>query len=430
MMKRTAQDVISFVEENNIKFVRLAFFDVFGVMKNISIMSSELKEAFEHGVSIVPSSIDGFEGTGTDLKLFPDPQTLRVLPWRPHNDGVVRLLCQIRRPDGTVYEGDVRNALKEAVSEAEQAGLEISTGLSCEFYLFKLDENGLPTRIPHDRAGYLDVAPLDKGENIRRRICLTLEEMGIHPLSSHHENGPGQNEIDFRYSDMLSAADDFVSFKSVVKTAAQKEVLYASFLPKPLPDSSGSGMHINLYIRENGQNIFMLQNGQMSKTAQSFIAGVLSHAAEMTVFFNPIPNSYARFGLFKAPDTIDWSFRNLNPLVRLPEAENPSARMDFRSPDSSCNPYLAFTMLIRAGLDGIRQQMPLPPMASAASTSAFLPETLSQASELAKNSRFVRDSLPEIIVSNYLDIISDTVIRSGQGGELKKLMEERYFEII
>jgi len=168
----------------------------------------------------------------------------------------------------------------------------------------------------------------------------------------------------------------------------------------------------------------------MSKTAQSFIAGVLSHAAEMTVFFNPIPNSYARFGLFKAPDTIDWSFRNLNPLVRLPEAENPSARMDFRSPDSSCNPYLAFTMLIRAGLDGIRQQMPLPPMASAASTSAFLPETLSQASELAKNSRFVRDSLPEIIVSNYLDIISDTVIRSGQGGELKKLMEERYFEII
>ena len=429
-MKHTAEDVLRFVEENDVKFVRLAFFDVFGVMKNISVMSSELKRAFEHGVSIVPSSIDGFEGAGTDLMLFPDPDTLRILPWRPHNGKVVRLLCDIKKPDGTDFGGDVRKALKTAVEHAKEAGLTIRAGLSCEFYLCMLDENGKPTRTPHDNAGYLDISPLDKGENIRRQICLTLEEMGIRPLSSHHENGPGQNEIDFRHSDVLSAADDFVTFKTVVKTAAQAEGLYASFLPKPLMDKSGSGMHINLYVQDSEGNLFQHGKDGMKKTAQHFIAGILHHASQITVFFNPIPNSYARFGLFKAPDTIDWSYQNLNPLIRLPESDAETARMDFRSPDPSCNPYLAFTMLIEAGLDGVRKEMPLPPSASAASNAEFLPETLKQASEIARNSEFVKEILPPMIFNNYLDIITDTVIRSGQGGELKRQMEERYFEII
>lgn len=430
MMKHTVEDVLRYVEENEVKFIRLVFFDVFGVMKNISIMSSELHNAFAHGVNIVSSGIDGFEAAGTDLLLFPDPATLRILPWRPQNGKVVRLLCDIRRPDGSLFEGNVRHVLQETITEAEEMGLQISAGLSCEFYLFRLDEDGMPTRIPHDKASYLDVAPLDKGENVRRRICLTLEEMGIRPLSSHHENGPGQNEIDFRRADLLTTADDFVTFKIVVKTAAQADGLFASFLPKPLTDKSGSGMHINLYISQDGKNIFTEENGQMCQTAQHFIGGVLQHAAESTVFFNPIPNSYSRFGLFKAPDTVDWSHDNLNPLVRLPESKTAMARMDFRSPDSSCNPYLAFTMLIKAGLDGIRQQTPLPPSASSGATSAFLPETLQQALNLAVTSEFVKNSLPETIYENYTDVIADTVLRSRQGGELKKQMEERYFEII
>ena len=429
-LKYTVKEVLQFVEENDVKFVRLVFFDIFGVMKNVSIMSQELERAFEFGVHVVSSSVDGFEGGSADLLLFPDPATLRVLPWRPQHGRVVRLLCDIKNPDGSAFEGDVRRVLKKAVERTEQAGFTCKVGLSCEFYLFKMDDQGNPTKTPHDNAGYLDVAPLDKGENVRRQICLTLEEMDMYPLSSHHESGPGQNEIDFKHSDLLSAADDFVTFKTVVKTAAAANGLYASFMPKPLPDKSGSGLHINLMLKKYGFNIFKDSGKGLSDNAGYFIAGVLKRASEMTAFMDPVLNSYARFGAYKAPDTIDWSYSDLNTLIRLPEAGTDRARMDFRSPDPSCNPYLAFALLLHAGLDGIENKYELQSSADVKDSNEKLPGSLAQALEAAKNSSFVKDILPGMIFENYIGIKTDIVNRSLHGTEFRQQIEDRYFEMI
>ena len=430
-MKFTVKEVLQFVEENDVKFVRLAFFDIFGIKKNISIMANELESAFEHGVSIVPSNIDGFGGAAnTDLLLFPDPATLKILPWRPQNGRVARLFCDIRNPDGSLFDGDVRSVLKKSVEKSEQMGFSSRVGLACEFYLFKLDDNGLPTRVPHDNAGYLDVAPLDKGENVRRQICLTLEEMEIDPLSSHHENGPGQNEIDFKHSDLLTAADDFVTFKDVVKTSAASNGLFASFMPKPLPHESGSGMHINLMLRKYGFNIFRDKGKGLSDTAKNFIAGVLDHAADMTVFFNPLPNSYARFGAYKAPDTVDWSYQGFNSLVRLPEYGTDNARMDFRSPDPSCNPYLAFSLLLYAGLDGIENGTELCLPTNGGAEPPKLPKSLAEAVDCAKNSAFIKKCLPPVIFENYLELKTEMISKSLQSSEQRRMLDERYFEII
>ncbi len=430
-LKFTVKEVLQFVEENDVKFVRLVFFDVFGIKKNISIMSDELESVFEHGANIVPSNIDGFGGTdNSDLLLFPDPSTIKILPWRPQNGRVARLLCDIKNPNGTPFEGDVRSVLKNAVDQAEQMGFYTRVGVACEFYLFRLDDNGLPTRIPHDNAGYLDVAPLDKGENVRRQICLTLEEMGIDPLSSHHENGPGQNEIDFRHSDLLSAADDFVTFKDVVKTSAASNGLFASFMPKPLPDKSGSGMHINLMLSKYGYNIFKDSGSGLNEHAQSFIAGILAHAAEMTVFFNPLSNSYARFGSHKAPDTVDWSYQGFHSLIRMPEVTTDQARVDFRSPDPSCNPYLAFALLLYAGMDGINQKMKLAPPAEDTHSSSKLPLSLDEAVRCAENSQFIQNCLPPMIYRNYLSMKSAEVKAALSSVEQRQQTEERYFEVI
>ena len=430
-MKFTVKEVLQFVEENDVKFIRLVFFDIFGVKKNISIMSQELEAVFENGVSIVQSNIDGFGcAANTDLLLFPDPTTLKVLPWRPQQGRVARLFCDVRNPDGTPFEADVRSVLKKAVEKAEQMGFTTRAGLACEFYLFKLDDEGSPTKLPHDNAGYLDVAPLDKGENVRRQICLTLEEMEIDPLSSHHENGPGQNEIDFKHSDLLSAADDFVTFKDVVKTSAASNGLFASFMPKPLPNKSGSGMHINLMLKKYGFNIFKDNGNGLSDTAKSFIAGVLKYAAEMTLFFNPISNSYARFGSYKAPATVDWSYQGFNSLVRLPEANTDKARIDFRSPAPSCNPYLAFALLLYAGLEGIEQKLTLCPPADSSTKPPTLPQSLSEAVEKAKNSEFIKSCLPPMIYENYLCIKTETVNRALLSAEERQQIEDRYFEVI
>ena len=430
-MKFTVKEVLQFVEENDVKFIRLVFFDIFGVKKNISIMSQELEAVFENGVSIVPSNIDGFGcAANTDLLLFPDPTTLKVLPWRPQQGRVARLFCDVRNPDGTPFEADVRSVLKKAVEKAEQMGFTTRAGLACEFYLFKLDDEGSPTKLPHDNAGYLDVAPLDKGENVRRQICLTLEEMEIDPLSSHHENGPGQNEIDFKHSDLLSAADDFVTFKDVVKTSAASNGLFASFMPKPLPNKSGSGMHINLMLKKYGFNNFKDNGNGLSDTAKSFIAGVLKYAAEMTLFFNPISNSYARFGSYKAPATVDWSYQGFNSLVRLPEANTDKARIDFRSPAPSCNPYLAFALLLYAGLEGIEQKLTLCPPADSSTKPPTLPQSLSEAVEKAKNSEFIKSCLPPMIYENYLCIKTETVNRALLSAEERQQIEDRFFEMI
>ena len=409
----TQQEVLQFVQENDVKFIRLAFCDIFGMMKNISIMAAELERAFDSGISFDASVVRGFMNVEeSDLLLFPVPATLEVLPWRPQQGRVARFFCEIRHPNGRHFNGDSRFLLQQTAEKMAGLGYRCQIGAECEFYLFEMDEHGQPTKIPHDQAGYLDIAPLDKGENVRREICLTLEEMGIRPESSHHEQGPGQNEIDFRYAEALLAADQLVTFKSVVKTIAAQNGLFASFLPKPLAHYSGSGMHINMSLAKNGVNIFRTDGQGHSPEAEHFIAGILSRITEITLFLNPLTNSYARFGQFEAPKYVTWSHQNRSQLIRIPAASGEQARMELRSADPACNPYLAFALLIEAGLEGIEQKRPLKAPSNfniyqaAAKQMAdvqALPATLAEAIAITKRSSFVKRVLPEHLVDKYIE---------------------------
>ena len=400
-MMYSVNEIMQYVAEEDVKFIRLAFCDVFGRQKNVSIMPQELKRAFEYGVVIDGSAIAGFGGdVQSDLLLHPDASTLAVLPWRPEHGHVIRMFCSVSLSDGTPFEADTRMLLRRAVMDAAKAGVSFAFGSEMEFYLFKLDENGEPTRIPHDCAAYMDIAPQDKGENVRREICLTLEQMGIMPESSHHEEGPGQNEIDFRYSDPLTAADDAITFRAVVNTIAALNGLSADFSPKPLNDSAGNGMHINISARSGDDRDVMPQ----------IIAGILKHISEITLFLNTVEDSYRRFGGFKAPRFISWSAQNRSQLIRIPAAAGEYRRAELRSPDPMCNPYLAFALLIWAGLDGIAQDMQLPPAANAnlyaapaeaAARYETLPETLAQARAAARSSALVAEHLPRAIIDSY-----------------------------
>lgn len=400
-MKYTAKDVIQYINEEEIKFIRLAFCDVFGRQKNISIAATELPRAFEYGIAFDASAIAGFgDETHSDLLLRPDPETLILLPWRPEQGQVVRMFCKVVYPDGRPFECDCRQLLKDTVALARERGLEFLFGAEQEFYLFKLDEKGEPTPEPYDRAGYMDAAPEDKGENIRREICLTLEQMGIWPESAHHEEGPGQNEIDFRYSDPITAADNAMTFQAIVKTVAYRNGLYADFSPKPLEGKPGSGFHINLSVRS--------QDGE--DHLGEVMAGVLDKVEEMTVFLNPTEGSYARFGSSKAPSYISWSRENRSQLVRVPAAMGEYRRVELRSPDSMANPYLAFALMIQAGLYGIEEKLELPApadinlyQADGKTLSAFrrLPQNLAVARKVAADSEFIRNCLPEGIRSCY-----------------------------
>lgn len=400
-MKYTAKDVIQYINEEEIKFIRLAFCDVFGRQKNISIAATELPRAFEYGIAFDASAIAGFgDETHSDLLLRPDPETLILLPWRPEQGQVVRMFCKVVYPDGRPFECDCRQLLKDTVALARERGLEFLFGAEQEFYLFKLDEKGEPTPEPYDRAGYMDAAPEDKGENIRREICLTLEQMGIWPESAHHEEGPGQNEIDFRYSDPITAADNAMTFQAIVKTVAYRNGLYADFSPKPLEGKPGSGFHINLSVRS--------QDGE--DHLGEVMAGVLDKVEEMTVFLNPTEGSYARFGSSKAPSYISWSRENRSQLVRVPAAMGEYRRVELRSPDSMANPYLAFALMIQAGLYGIEEKLELPApaninlyQADGETLSAFrrLPQNLAVARKVAADSEFIRNCLPEGIRGCY-----------------------------
>lgn len=389
-------EVMTFVEEEDVKFIRLAFCDIHGRQKNISIMPSELKRAFTYGVSFDASAVAGFgDVVKSDLFLHPDPSTLSVLPWRPSNGRVVRMFCDIKYPDGRRFEKDGRYILMQAVQKAKQAGISCFFGAEFEFYLFNLDDNGEPTDIPFDRAGYMDIAPDDKGENVRREICFNLLEMGISPESSHHEEGPGQNEIDFRYSTPLNAADNAVTFKSVVQTIARRNGLFADFSPKPLMHESGNGLHINVSVKaESGEDV-----------TESFMAGVLEHTVEMTAFFNPVAASYKRLGEKKAPKYVTWSHENRSQLIRIPAVKSEShRRIELRSPDPAANPYIAYALIIYAGLDGIKRNLkPAAPCncnlfnADSAVTDSLtnLPDTIEKARNIAKNSEFIKRVLPE-----------------------------------
>lgn len=412
-MTNTIQDVLEFVNENDVKFVRLAFCDLMGFEKNLSIMSSELQSAFEHGVSIDGSAIKGFcDVTRSDLLLFPDPTTLMVLPWRPGPGRVVKFYCDIKNPDRSDFLFDSRLLLKRAIKRCEAMGFVCKIGAECEFYLFKTDDNGEPTAEPLDKGDYLDISPIDKGANIRREICLCLEEMGLYPETSHHERGPGQNEIDFKFSDALPCADNFLSFKSVVKAIASRNGLFASFLPKPIPRESGSGLHVNISLSQNGLNIFKAIDNNQVKAAESFIAGILERIVEMTLFLNPIPNSYERFGSFEAPKYVSWSHQNRSQLIRIPAAtKQERVRMELRSPDPSLNPYLAFALIINAGLDGIEKKLILPPPQNIDFFKAneaelkdirILPGDLLNAIEIAEASDFVEKVVGKELVTNYI----------------------------
>ncbi len=410
-MDYTAEEVLQFVEENDVKFIRLAFCDLFGTLKNIAIMKNELPRAFEYGISFDASAVKGFMNVDEgDLHLIPDPSTLSVLPWRPQQGRVVRLFCDIYHDDGRPFEGNGRHMLHKSTERLSKMGLDCMIGPECEFYMFELDADGQPTKKPQDNAGYFDVAPKDKGENVRREICLFMEEMGLSPESSSHKQGPGQNEVDFRFSDALSAADHTIVFKSVVKTVAARNGLFASFMPKPIANRNGNGFHINLSLQKDGKNLFRA-GVPGHELAEHFIAGILRYVREMTLFFNPITNSYTRFGQFEAPRYVTWSQQNHSQLIRIPSASGPMARMELRSPDPCCNPYIAFALLLEAGMRGIETKMPLPPstdrVVSELSKQEIneieqLPLTLGEAIEVAKDSEFLRNILTERVLNEVL----------------------------
>ena len=400
-MKYSKEEVIQYVQEEDVKFIRLTFCDVFGKQKNISIMPEELPRAFEFGIAIDASAIAGFgDENHSDLFLHPDTDTLMPLPWRPEHGRVVRMFCNITYPDGKAFECDTRSILKKAIQDAQDAGFQFFFGAEQEFYLFTLDDNGNLTNEPYDNAGYMDIAPEDRGENIRREVCLILEQMGIQPESSHHEEGPGQNEIDFRYSDPLTAADNAMTFQTVVKTIARRNGLFADFSPKPLENKPGNGFHINISVKSSDNEGCM----------NYMIAGILDKTADMTVFLNPTENSYQRFGSNKAPKYISWSSENRSQLVRVPAAAGKYQRVELRSPDPSANTYLAFALLIYAILDAIQNKLepPIPAdinlyKANEDTLAKFkqLPGDFKSACAVAANSNFIKEHIPDVILDIY-----------------------------
>ncbi len=410
------QEVLQFVEENDVKFIRLVFCDLDGLQKNISIMPEQLETAFIDGIPFDASYIWGMADVSQcDLFLRPDPATISLLPWRPQQGRVARFYCTIEKPNGEVFEADTREILKKAVEDCRKMQLECTVGSECEFYLFKTDEDGNPTKEPLDQGSYFDMAPVDKGENVRRDICLALEGMGLHPEVSHHEQGPGQNEIDFRFSDLLSAADDFMSFKTTVKAVSAQNGLYASFLPKPIKNASGSGMHINLSLYKEGKNIFDPSN-PYKEISENFIAGVLDKIKEISLFLNPIANSYERFGEFEAPKYISLSSHDRSQLIRIPAASKGRCRMELRSPDPALNPYLAYALIVQAGLKGIEQGLtihtPIDPNTDSDNTIALkeLPHNINEAIKEAKNSSFVAEVIGKELLEKYISLKENSVV--------------------
>ena len=403
-MKYTKDEVIQYAKEEDVKFIRLTFCDVIGKQKNIAIMPDELPRAFEYGISFDASAISGFgDETHSDLLLHPEPESLMPFPWRPENGRVVQMFSKITHSDGTPFPCDTRSLLIQAIAEAKKSGFEFTFGAEQEFYLFHLNENGEPTTNPCDNAGYMDIAPEDHGENIRREICLTLEQMGIRPESSHHEEGPGQNEIDFRYADALAAADSTMVFQRVVKAIAYRNGMAADFSPKPLDNLPGNGFHINMSLRP------FTDEGDFS----CMIAGLLQHAKSMTAFLNPSEDSYKRLGSQKAPQYVSWSPENRSQLIRIPAAIGEYRRAELRSPDPMANPYLAFALMIYAALDGIERKLPLCEPSNINLYNASpdmllsyekLPSTFQEACKSAVSSSFIKKHLPSEIIAAFCRI--------------------------
>ncbi len=364
MSKYTKKDIIRLVEEEDVEFVRLQFTDIFGNLKNVAITSSQLGKALDNKCMFDGSAIEGFVRIEeSDMYLYPDYDTFAIFPWRPQQGKVARLICDVYRPNGQQFEGDPRHILKTVVKEAEQMGYVFNVGPECEFFLFHTDENALPTTITHEQAGYFDLGPADFGENARRDMVMTMEDMGFEIEASHHEISPAQHEIDFHYDEALKTADNIQTFRLTVKTIAKRHGLHATFMPKPKYGINGSGMHINMSLFKNGTNIF--QNEEdihgLSKEAYYFIGGILKHIKAITAITNPLVNSYKRLVPgYEAPTYIAWSAKNRSPLIRIPAVSGSGARIELRSPDPTSNPYLALAVCLKAGLEGIRDQITPP----------------------------------------------------------------------
>ncbi|MBF7083367.1 type I glutamate--ammonia ligase [Desulfallas sp. Bu1-1] len=364
MPEYTNDDVRSLVREYGVKFIRLQFTDIFGVLKNVSIPVEQLDKALNNELMFDGSSIEGFVRIEeSDMYLRPDPSTFVIFPWKPREGAVARLICDIYNADGTPFIGDPRNVLRRAIAEAEEMGYTMNVGPEAEFFLFHVDEEGKPTTITHDRAGYFDMTPVDLGENARRDMVMTLQQMGFEIEASHHEVAPGQHEIDFKYSNALDIADKVVTFKFVVRTIAQRHGLHATFMPKPIFGIAGSGMHLNQSLMKKGENAFFDPNtpSQLSRDCLYYIGGLMKHISAITAITNPTVNSYKRLvSGYEAPVYIAWSYRNRSPLIRVPAKRGQSTRIELRNPDPSCNPYLALAVCLKAGLDGIKNKIEPP----------------------------------------------------------------------
>ena len=406
-MGHTKEDIIRLVEDEEIEFIRMQFVDIFGQLKNVAITASQIEKAVNNQIMFDGSSIEGFTRINeSDQCLYPDLNSFTIFPWRPSQGKVARLICDVYNPDGTPFVGDPRGVLRRVLRRAQDMGFDtFNIGPELEFFLFETDEMGRATTITRDEAGYFDLGPLDHGESTRREVCMNLEEMGFEIEASHHECAIGQHEIDFKYVDAMDGADKIMTLKLAVKTLAQKNGLHATFMPKPVYGVAGSGMHLNMSLFKDGRNVFYDEGGQrqLSKTARSFIAGLLRHADGFTALTNPLVNSYKRLGAgYEAPRYKAWSSGNRSTLIRIPSVRGQSTRVELRSPDPSCNPYLAVAACLAAGLDGIAQGLEPPEeisgdvyamddAARAAQNIGALPETLKDALDAMEQDRLIMD---------------------------------------
>lgn len=417
MNRYTKEDVLRLVEDEDVEFIRLQFTDIFGTLKNVAITASQLERALDNQYMFDGSAIEGFARIEeSDMYLQPDLDTLEIFPWRPQQGKVARLICNVYRPDGEPSEGDSRSVLQNVLKEAAELGYTFVVGPECEFFLFNMDENGLPTTQTYDKAGYFDLGPLDLGENVRRDMVLNLEDMGFTIEASHHELAPGQHEIAVGYDEALTIADNIMTFKFTVKSIAKRHGMHATFMPKPIHGIHGSGMHINMSLCKDGKNVFADaedRNG-LSETAYHFMAGLMKHMKGMTLITNPLVNSYKRLVPgFEAPVHVAWSRANRSPLIRVPASRGESTRIELRSPDPCCNPYLTLALCLAAGLDGMKNKLEAP---QSVDRNIFameeeerdllgiekLPTTLGEAIAEFEKDDFVKCVLGEHITEKYL----------------------------
>ena len=405
-MSKQQEFVLRTIEERNIRFIRLWFTDVLGYLKSVAIAPAELANAFDEGIGFDGSAIEGFARvTESDMLAKPDPATFSILPWRTESPGAARMFCDITMPDGSPSHADPRNVLRRTLNKAAQMGYTCYTHPEIEFFLFKSAPVKGEQPIPVDQGGYFDHTPAVVGHDFRRQAITMLEAMGISVEFSHHEGAPGQQEIDLRYADALSTADNIMTFRHVIKEVALEQGFYASFMPKPFTDHPGSGMHTHVSLFEGEKNAFYDASAEfnLSKVARSFIAGILKHSSEITAVTNQWVNSYKRLqGGGEAPALINWGHNNRSALVRIPmykpNKEN-STRIEFRSPDSACNPYLAYAVMLAAGLKGIEEKYEL---VDNPDSPASLPANLNEAIAVMEKSDLVRDTLGEHVFEYVL----------------------------